>query len=70
MRNASYLKFCTFLYQKQQKHDIKNTQKTKKKHKNLKTCFLNFNKKHKTFFSSMLVSVDVAIGNSSSTIAG
>jgi len=23
MRNASYLKFCTFLFQKQQKRDIK-----------------------------------------------
>jgi len=28
MRNASYLKFCTFLFQKQQKHNIKK--KTKK----------------------------------------
>ena len=27
MRNASHLLFCTFLFQKQQKHDIKKTQK-------------------------------------------
>ena len=40
MRNASYLKFCTFLFQKQQKHDIKKHKKTlknkfKKTYKNM-----------------------------------
>ena len=39
MRNASYLKFCTFLFQKQQKHDIKNTKKTLKNKKNIKNMF-------------------------------
>jgi len=33
MRNSSYLKFCTFLFQKQQKHDIKKAQKTLKNKK-------------------------------------
>jgi len=54
MRNASYLLFCTFLFKKQQKHDIKKQKKNKKIKKNIKKHVLNFYKKHKTcFFSSM-----------------
>jgi len=47
MRNASYLKFCTFLFQKQQKHDIKYTKNILKKHKNM---FFKTFIKHKTCF--------------------
>jgi len=51
MRNALYLLFCTFLFQQQQKHEIKKVQRNIEKIKNIKkTCFLNFYKKHKTCF--------------------
>ena len=55
MRNASYLKLCTFLFQKQQKHDIKNKKKHLKIKKHKKTCFLNFHKNIKHVFLSMSI---------------